>query len=225
MDDVFDALAHPTRRLILDLLNRKDGRTLGDIERHLTLTRFGTMKHLRQLEAAGLITTRKVGREKFHHLNVLPLQEVADRWISRYARPIARAMADLKATAEGGSLPMTETPPRHVYEMYVQASAEAVWAVLTDDARTPLWQNHEMTAKVDWRVGGTLTYFLGDRAVIVGEIEDFAPPRRLVHRFGAQWSPEVAVDRPSRVTWEITPLDATTCRVTVVHDEIGRAHV
>ena len=135
-----------TRRLILDLLNRKDGRTLGDIERHLTLTRFGTMKHLRQLEAAGLITTRKVGREKFHHLNVLPLQEVADRWISRYARPIARAMADLKATAEGGSLPMTETPPRHVYEMYVQASAEAVWAVLTDDARTPLWQNHEMTA-------------------------------------------------------------------------------
>mgnify|MGYP003343692035 FL=1 len=57
------------------------------------------------------------------------------------------------------------------------------------------------------------------RSVIVGEIEDFVPPRRLVHRFGAQWSPEVAVDRPSRVTWEITPLDATTCRVTVVHDD------
>ncbi len=87
MDDeaVFRALADPTRRLLLDLLFARDGRTLTELESELPMTRFGAMKHLRVLEAAGLITTRKVGRERLHYLNPVPIQLISDRWINKYS--------------------------------------------------------------------------------------------------------------------------------------------
>lgn len=219
MDEIFDALAHPLRRFILDLLREKDGRTLSEIERRLPLSRFGTMKHLARLEAAGLVATRKVGREKFHYLNPLPIRLVADRWISHYAAPLVRAMADLRSAAEERTHPMT--PPRHVYEMYVRAPAEAVWAILTDDAQTPLWQHFDMASRAEWRVGGAISYLVGETTMIVGTIVAFEPPHRLVHTFSAQWSPEVAGDPPSRVTWEIVAIDAGVSKVTVTHDDFG----
>ena len=96
MDEVFKALADPTRRSLLDELFREDGQTLSALEERFAMTRFGVMKHLRQLEDAGLVVTRRRGREKLHFLNPVPIRLVHDRWVSKYAEPWAAALSDLK---------------------------------------------------------------------------------------------------------------------------------
>src|SRR6266852_8093904 len=100
-DAVFRALADPSRRLLLDLLFERDGRTLGELDAELEMTRFGVMKHLRVLEEAGLVVTRKRGREKLHYLNPMPIRLVHDRWVSKYRAPFAAALSNLKSRLEG----------------------------------------------------------------------------------------------------------------------------
>lgn len=99
-DAVFKALADPTRRLLLDLLFEREGRTLADLESHVEMTRFGVMKHLRVLEEAGLVATRRSGREKLHFLNAVPIRLVHDRWIGKYAERHVSALAHLKTSLE-----------------------------------------------------------------------------------------------------------------------------
>jgi DNA-binding transcriptional ArsR family regulator len=99
-DRVFKALADPTRRFLLDRLYARDGRTLGELESELEMTRFGVMKHLRLLEEAGLVVTRRQGREKLHYLNPVPIQLIHDRWIDKYRAHYVSALADLKAELE-----------------------------------------------------------------------------------------------------------------------------
>jgi DNA-binding transcriptional ArsR family regulator len=100
MDAVFKALADPTRRSLLDELFERDGQTLTALEGRLPMTRFGVMKHLRVLEEAGLVTTRKNGREKLHFLNPVPIRLVHDRWVSKYAEPWAATLSGLKRELE-----------------------------------------------------------------------------------------------------------------------------
>jgi DNA-binding transcriptional ArsR family regulator len=100
-DQVFKALADPTRRLLLDRLYERDGRTLTELESRVEMTRFGVMKHLRVLEAAGLVVTRKSGREKLHFLNPVPIRLLHDRWIDKYTERQVSALADLKHGLEG----------------------------------------------------------------------------------------------------------------------------
>jgi DNA-binding transcriptional ArsR family regulator len=100
IDDVFKALADPTRRLLLDELFEEDGQTLSALEQRLPMSRFGVAKHLKVLEGAGLVTTRKRGREKLHYLNPVPIREVHDRWVSKYAEPWAAALTGLKKDLE-----------------------------------------------------------------------------------------------------------------------------
>src|ERR1700687_314288 len=100
MDAVFKALADPTRRRLLDQLFKKDGQTLGALDRRLPMTRVGVMKHLRVLEQAGLVVTKRHGREKLHFLNAVPIRLVHDRWVSKYAEPWAAALSDLKRSIE-----------------------------------------------------------------------------------------------------------------------------
>jgi DNA-binding transcriptional ArsR family regulator len=102
-DRVFKALADPTRRFLLDLLFARDGRTLSELEGELEMTRFGVMKHLKVLEQAGLVVTRKQGREKLHFLNPVPIRLVHDRWIDKYTERQMTALADLKSELEKGS--------------------------------------------------------------------------------------------------------------------------
>jgi DNA-binding transcriptional ArsR family regulator len=99
-DTVFKALADPTRRHLLDRLFEQDGRTLGELEQGLEMTRFGVMKHLRVLEQAGLVVTRKAGREKHHFLNPVPIRELHDRWIDKYTERRVTALLDLKTKLE-----------------------------------------------------------------------------------------------------------------------------
>ena len=108
MDEVFKALADPTRRSLLDTLRESDGRTLTSLEEGLPMTRFGVMKHLKVLEEAGLVVTRRRGREKLHYLNPVPIQQIQERWVSKYAEPWASGLLGLKdeletETEEGGS--------------------------------------------------------------------------------------------------------------------------
>ena len=100
MDAVFRALADPTRRGLLDELFKQDGQPLSALEEGLPMTRFGVMKHLKQLEQAGLVTTRRRGREKLHFLNPVPIRLIHDRWVSKYAEPMAATLAGLKKTLE-----------------------------------------------------------------------------------------------------------------------------
>jgi DNA-binding transcriptional ArsR family regulator len=102
-DRVFKALADPTRRFLLDLLFARDGRTLTELESELEMSRFGVAKHLRLLEEAGLVVTRRSGREKLHYLNPVPIRLIHDRWIDKYTERQASAFVDLKNELEDES--------------------------------------------------------------------------------------------------------------------------
>src|SRR5262249_33027405 len=99
-DRVFRALSDPTRRLLLDRLFERDGRTLTELESELDMTRFGVMKHLRVLEEAGLVVTRRSGREKLHYLNPVPIRLIHDRWIDKYTEHRVSALAEVKHQLE-----------------------------------------------------------------------------------------------------------------------------
>ena len=103
-DQVFRALADPTRRFLLDRLYERDGRTLTELESDLAMTRFGVMKHLKVLEQAGLVGPRRQGREKLHFLNPVPIRLIHDRWIDKYREREVSALVDLKAELEGKEL-------------------------------------------------------------------------------------------------------------------------
>src|ERR1700751_6056773 len=103
-DDVFRALGDPTRRLLLDQLFKEDGQTLTALEERLPMTRFGVMKHLKLLEKAGLVVTRRRGREKLPFLNTVPIRLIHDRWVSKYTEPWAAALSNLKNNLENKTM-------------------------------------------------------------------------------------------------------------------------
>ena len=110
MDEIFKALADPVRRALLDRLFEQSGLTLGELCEGHDMSRFGVMKHLRVLEDAHLVVTRKVGREKLHYLNAVPIRRIHDRWVAKYAESITGAMSALKEQLEGPSAADTNTP-------------------------------------------------------------------------------------------------------------------
>src|SRR4051794_28646841 len=125
MDLVFKALSDPTRRTLLDALFDIDGQTLSALEERLPMTRFGVMKHLRVLEEAGLVVTRRRGREKLHFLNPVPIRLVHDRWVSKYAEPWAASLSGLKTRLEN--------PMEKVFEIYIKTTPERLWEAITDN--------------------------------------------------------------------------------------------
>src|SRR4051812_32798524 len=145
MDDVFRALADPTRRSLLDELFKQDGQTLSALEGRLAMTRFGVMKHLRVLEEAGLVTTRRRGREKLHFLNPVPIRLVHDRWVSKYAEPWAAALSDLKQTLE-------ETGMEKVFEIYIKTTPERLWEAITNSELRAKY-NFGLGLESDWKPG------------------------------------------------------------------------
>src|SRR5277367_3039545 len=125
MDAVFKALADPTRRRLLDQLFTKDGQTLSALERRLPMSRFGVMKHLALLEEAGLVVTRRRGREKLHFLNPVPIRLVHDRWVSKYAEPWAATLSDLKNRLEDRTM-------EKVFEIFIKTTPQQLWDAITD---------------------------------------------------------------------------------------------
>lgn len=215
---VFRALADSSRRRLLDLLFERDGRTLGELEPALPMTRFGVMKHLRVLQAAGLVTSRKVGRERFHFLNPVPIQLIADRWINKYSAERTSALADLKRALEGGKQMSAEAKPRLVYQIIINAAQERVWEAITTPEFTSRYY-YGSTLQSDLTVGSPFTYHMADGSPIVeGQVVVCDPPNRLVHTYHSLWPP-MDKDAPTQVTWELEPMPGGVTRVTVVHDQ------
>jgi uncharacterized protein YndB with AHSA1/START domain len=222
MDDdrVFRALADPTRRALLDHLHRRDGRTLGELEGRFDMTRFGVMKHLRSLEGAGLVVTRRAGREKLHYLNPVPIRSIHDRWIDKYTAPRAAALAALKTELEGEIVTEVETAtrPQQVYEVFIRAGAERIWEAITNGDFTRRYF-YGTRVDSDLAVGSPFVYRSGDgdEAIVEGEVVEADEPRRLVHTWHMLYDAELRDDPPSRVTWEIEPMEDGVCKLTVVH--------
>ena len=213
MDEVFRALADPTRRSLLDELYREDGQTLSALEARLPMTRFGVMKHLRVLEEAGLVTTRRRGREKLHFLNPVPIRLVHDRWVSKYAEPWAAALSGLKNRLEERM--------EKVFEIYIKTTPERLWEAITDPEMRATY-SFGVGTRSDWTPGSRYESVHPGAGVTIAEGENLEvdPPRRLVQSFNALWSEDVKREGTSRVTWEIEPV-GDSCRLIVTHDQLA----
>ena len=212
MEAVFRALADPTRRDLLDELFREDGQTLGQLEARFEMTRFGVMKHLKVLEEAGLVVTKKRGREKLHFLNPVPIRLVHDRWVSKFAEPWAAALSGLKTDLE--------STMEKVFEIYIKTTPEKLWDAITDATTRAKYQFGNETHS-DWTVGSRYEMTNPGAPFVLanGENLEVDPPRRLVQSFDATWGDEVKAEPTSRVTWEIEQV-ADSCRLTVTHDQL-----
>ncbi len=228
IDEVFRALADPSRRLLLDSLNERNGQTLRELGSRLDMARQSVSKHLAVLEAANLITTVRRGREKHHYLNAAPINEIAERWITRYEQDRVHALADLKRALE-------DTPvdkPSFVYTTYIQTTPERLWQALTEPAFTERYW--AITFDSDWKPGSTVTWHtrgltIDDPEQVVVESE---PCRRLSytwHTFTPEWAESLgltddardrlAAEPRSKVTFEIEPLGEQV-KLTVIHEDL-----
>jgi uncharacterized protein YndB with AHSA1/START domain/DNA-binding transcriptional ArsR family regulator len=227
MDAVFKALADPCRRGLLDRLNATNGQSLRELCAGLNMARQSVTKHLGVLEAANLVTTARRGRNKLHYLNAAPINDIADRWIDRYNRERAHALADLKRALEANA--MTET--EFVYSTYIKTTPERLWAALTEPAFTRQYWGAAVHS--DWNVGSPVLWETDaddeprDLDQVVLEAE---PYRRLSYTwhnyqpahaelFG--WSDEhfaeLVKEKRSKVTFEIEPVGSAV-KLTVTHD-------
>jgi DNA-binding transcriptional ArsR family regulator/uncharacterized protein YndB with AHSA1/START domain len=212
VDEVFRALADPTRRELLDELFRSDGQPLGALEARFAMSRFGVMKHLKVLEEAGLVVTRRRGRQKLHFLNPVPIRLLHDRWVSKYTEPWVAGLSSLKHGLE--------STMEKVYEIYIKTTPERLWEAIT----TPEIRQHfqfGVTVASDWAPGSSIQLgnaerpsFLGD-----GEVLESDPPHRLVHTMRCAWSDDVIAEGTSRVTWEISEVGDSCC-LTLTHDQL-----
>jgi uncharacterized protein YndB with AHSA1/START domain/DNA-binding transcriptional ArsR family regulator len=222
-ETVFRALADDSRRLLLDRLFERDGQTLSELEAALpAMTRFGVMKHLRVLEAASLVTTRRVGREKHHYLNPVPIRRIHDRWLDKYRTRAADALNDLKAFMEAPAMiaphdPATEAPPSAVFTVFIRTTPDQLWRAITESEFTTRY-HYGSTVDSDWKPGSPYRYDIGGELQITGTVEEADPPRRLVQTFDARWDEKVAPDAPTRISWEIDEAGPGICKLTVVHD-------
>jgi uncharacterized protein YndB with AHSA1/START domain/DNA-binding transcriptional ArsR family regulator len=211
MDAVFKALADPTRRSMLDELFVHDAQTLSALEGRLPMTRFGVMKHLKQLESAGLVVTKRRGREKLHFLNPIPIRLIHDRWVSKFTEPWVAALSDLKRTMES-------RPMEKVFEIYIKTTPQRLWQAITD---SEMRRKYTFGAVVtsDWSTGSRYQAMGGEMLIFEGENLEVDPPRRLVQSFHALWGADVTSEGRSRVTWEIEPI-GDSCRLRVTHDQL-----
>jgi uncharacterized protein YndB with AHSA1/START domain len=211
MDAVFKALADPTRRSLLDELFRDDGQTLSALEGRFAMTRIGVMKHLKVLEGAGLVVTKRRGREKLHFLNPVPIRLIHDRWVSKYTEPWAAGLVELKTRLE--------RTMEKVYEIYIRTTPERLWEAITDPE---IRSKYTFGARVesDWKPGSRLEMGApGAGPLGEGEVLEADPPKKLVHTMTALWSDEVKSEGASRVTWEIVQVGDSCC-LTITHDQL-----
>ena len=149
---MFKALADPTRRELLDELFRQDGQTLGMLEERFSMSRFGVMKHLKVLEEAGLVVTRRRGREKLHFLNPVPIRLVHDRWVSKYSEPWVAGLSDIKERLERSM--------EKVYEIFIKTTPERLWEAIIDPEIRAKY-NFGAAVNSDWKVGSPISVDVG----------------------------------------------------------------
>jgi uncharacterized protein YndB with AHSA1/START domain/DNA-binding transcriptional ArsR family regulator len=212
VEPVFKALSDQTRRELLDELFRRDGQTLNALASRFDMTRVAVAKHLRLLEDAGLVATRRRGREKLHYLNPVPIRLVHDRWVSKYTEAWAAGLADLKRDLEANV--------EKVFEIYIRTTPERLWQAITDPE---VRARYQFGARVQstWTAGSRyeVVHPEASRSLIEGDNLEVDPPHRLVQSYRAVWDDDIAAEGTSRVTWEIEPV-GNACRLTVTHDQL-----
>jgi uncharacterized protein YndB with AHSA1/START domain/DNA-binding transcriptional ArsR family regulator len=226
LDGVFRALADPSRRRLLDSLNSRNGQTLRELCSGLDMARQSVSKHLALLEAANLITTVRRGREKHHYLNAAPINEIAERWITRYEQDRVNALADLKRALE--NTPVDK--PSFVYTTYIRTTPERLWQALTEPAFTERYWNTALHS--DWRTGSTITWHtrgltIEDPEQVVLESNPYTRLSYTWHTFTPEWAESldlsddarhrVVAEPRSKVTFELDPL-GDQVKLTVTHD-------
>ena len=229
MDEVFRALADPSRRALLDALRDRGGQSLRELGEGLDMTRQAVAKHLGVLEDAGLVVTSWHGREKHHHLNAAPINDVADRWVRRYDRARAEALADLRQALEEN-----EMSDDFVYVTYIRTTPEKLWQALTEPAFITRYFEGG-GPQSDWRVGSKVLWSMQgeehhdwDQRVLEAD-----PPRRLSyswHNYQPEmaemfgWSDErlaqLRQEKISKVTFDIEPAGSAV-KLTVTHDDFA----
>jgi DNA-binding transcriptional ArsR family regulator len=229
MDDVFKALADPSRRLLLDSLNARNGQSLRELCAGLSMARQSVSKHLAVLEAANLVTTVWRGREKLHYLNAEPINAIADRWINQYDRARVQTLADLKTALETESM---SDRTEFVYTTYIRTTPERLWQAIIDPAFSHRYIGHAMVS--DWKKGST--YAWEDHGLKIEHPEQVIlesdPYRRLAFAFHT-FVPELATaveqldeetvakcaaERRSRVSFDLEP-EGDHVKLTVIHDD------
>ena len=226
MDDVFRALADPSRRQLLDSLQADQGQNLRELCAGLDMARQSVSKHLAILESARLVTTVRQGREKLHYLNAAPINEIGERWISHYDRGRVEALADLKTALE--ATPMSK--PSFVYTTYIRTTPEQLWAGLTDPAFTQRYWN--ITFDTDWKAGSKMVWthqgvVIDDPDQVVVAADPYThlaytwhsmPPELASHvGFGPEELERWASEPRSTATFDITDGDPFV-KLTVTHE-------
>jgi uncharacterized protein YndB with AHSA1/START domain/DNA-binding transcriptional ArsR family regulator len=217
---VFKALAEPTRRHLLDRLHADNGQTLAALCRNLPATRQAITQHLALLEATGLISTVRRGREKLHYLNPVPLHEIYERWIAKFERPDLHALSGLKSHLEQDT---SMDKPTLVYVTYIATTPDQLWAALTDPEITARYWGHRNVSS--WTKGERWEHrrLADDGVDILGTILEVDPPRRLVHT----WAGATDADDPTRhsqVTFDLEPVGEVV-RLTVTHENLPAEQV
>jgi uncharacterized protein YndB with AHSA1/START domain/biotin operon repressor len=213
MELVFKAMADPTRRALLDALFADDGQTLTALESRFEMTRIAVSKHLRVLEEAGVVVTKRRGREKLHFLNPVPIRLVHDRWVSKYTEDWAAGLVGLKSELE--------QPMEKVFEIYIKTTPQRLWdAIIDPEVRA---RYHFGTrVESEWSPGSSFQMVHAESLgpIAEGENLEVDPPHRLVQSMRALWGPEVVEEGTSRVTWDIEEV-GDSCRLTITHDQLS----
>jgi uncharacterized protein YndB with AHSA1/START domain/DNA-binding transcriptional ArsR family regulator len=226
MDEVFKALADPTRRQLLDSLNQRSGQNLRELCAGLDMARQSVAKHLAILQAANLVVVVRRGRERVHYLNAAPINDIADRWINHYHHERVEALSDLKSALESRRM----SPPTFVYTTYIKTSPQQLWQALTDPAFTERYWGSSLHS--DWEPGSPITWNQGgvvidDPAQVVLESEPYArlsytwhtftPELKGLHGIADDVFERVVTEPRSKVSFEIEDLGELV-RLTVVHE-------
>ncbi len=221
MDVVFRALKDPSRRHLLDVLFERDGQTLTDLCGHLPdMTRYGVMNHLSVLEEGGLVATKKVGRDKFHYLNPVPIRLIHDRWINKFTESTAASLARLTIDLDEGETTMTA--PTHVYETYIRCQPAAAWKAIIDGDETVKYF-YGTRVESTWAVGSPIQYFAPSGDVVAdGEIVAFEDGARVEMTFLPHWDPTLEAEGPTRMAWLVDERNGAT-RVRVEYYELDPA--
>jgi DNA-binding transcriptional ArsR family regulator/uncharacterized protein YndB with AHSA1/START domain len=227
MDEVFKALADPSRRLLLDSLNTRNGQSLRDLCAELSMARQSVSKHLAVLEAANLIATVWRGREKLHYLNAEPINAIADRWINQYELARVQTLADLKTALETN--PMSSSS-EFVYTTYIRTTPEKLWQAITDPAFSHRYMGHAIVS--DFEKGSTYVWADNDLEIAHPDqvILESDPYNRLAFTFHT-FVPELttlgldedvitkaAAERRSKVSFDLEQVEDQV-KLTVIHDD------
>jgi DNA-binding transcriptional ArsR family regulator len=221
-DAVFRALSDPSRRKILDLLKVEPGQSVGGLAEAFRFSRYAVMKHLRVLEQAQLVVSRRDGKRRLLFLNAIPIQTIYDRWISQYSAQWASRLTSIKYELEKEQgMPSAATQLKHVYVVYIRTGAEKLWEALTRPEMTKQYF-HNTEIQGEFSVGSKVDYITTEedgsrRPALTGEILECEPGRRLVHTFEF---PRME-DDPTRVVYDIEPM-GDVVKLTVTHEGFER---